>query len=277
MPKSWFITGTLSGFGRIMTEQLLERGDRVVATLLKPEALDALKAKYGDAVLVEELDVTDNRAIRRVVDSAFERLGRIDVIVSNAGYGLFGAAEELADDQIRHQIETNLLGSIQLTRAVLPHLRRQGGGRILQLSSMGGQIAFPGLSLYHTTKWAIEGFFEALVKEVAPFNIEVTLIEPGSARTNFGFGSLVSASPLDAYADTPVGEWRKAVAAYDYSLKGDPAKMVREMIACVDISPAPLRLTLGKDAYGLVHAALSQRLAKLEAQKNIAFSTDFDA
>jgi NADP-dependent 3-hydroxy acid dehydrogenase YdfG len=151
MPRTWFITGTSTGFGRIMTEQLLNRGDRVYATLRKPEMLDDLRGRYGEMLIVEALDVTDTSAIRRVVDQAFNYLGRIDVVVSNAGYALFGAAEEVTDAQIRRQIDTNVVGSIQLVRAALPHLRAQGKGRILQLSSMGGQIALPGLSLYHPT------------------------------------------------------------------------------------------------------------------------------
>jgi NAD(P)-dependent dehydrogenase (short-subunit alcohol dehydrogenase family) len=173
--RTWFITGVSGGFGRHMTEQLLERSDRVAGTARKLEALDDLKTQYGDQLWVASLDVTDTPAIHRVVGEAFAAFGRIDVIVNNAGYGLFGAAEELSDEQINHQINTNVIGSIQVVRAALPHLRAQGGGRILQLSSMGGQIAFPGLSLYHTSKWAIEGFFESTAQDIAPFNIQTTL------------------------------------------------------------------------------------------------------
>jgi NAD(P)-dependent dehydrogenase (short-subunit alcohol dehydrogenase family) len=275
--RTWFITGTSSGFGRLMTEQLLARGDRVAATLRKPEALDELKARYGEALWVETLDVTDTAAIKRVVDAAFAAFGRIDVVVNNAGYGLFGAAEEVTDDQIRHQIDTNVIGSIQVVRAALPHLRRQGAGRILQLSSMGGQIALPGLSLYHTTKWAIEGFFETLVQEIAPFGIEATLVEPGGARTEFGLGSMVVGPPLDAYRTAPFTARRKVLAEGTHRPIGDPDKMVRAMIASVEVSPAPLRLTLGSDAYRLMHEALTRRLAGLETQKAIALETDADA
>lgn len=159
---TWFITGTSSGFGRILSERLLARGDRVAATLRKPEALDDLKARYGEHLWVAPLDVTDTAAIRNVVDQAFSDLGRIDVIVNNAGYALFGAAEEVTDEQIRRQLETNLVGSIQVVRAALPHLRAQGGGRILQMSSEGGQISYPNFSLYHASKWGVEGFIEAV-------------------------------------------------------------------------------------------------------------------
>lgn len=274
MSKNWLITGTSSGFGRIMTERLLERGDKVFATVRKPGALDELKARYHDNLLVDTLDVTDAATVRRVVDRAFATFGRIDVVVSNAGYGLFGAAEEVTDEQIRHQLDTNVIGSIQLVRAALPHLRAQGGGRILQLSSMGGQIALPGLSLYHASKWAIEGFFETLVQEVAPFGIEVTLVEPGGARTEFGLGSMIIAPALDAYRTAPFSARRKVLAEGTHNPVGDPAKMVREMIASVDVSPAPLRLTLGSDAYRLMHDALTRRLALLKAQKDIALATD---
>ena len=271
--RTWFITGTSSGFGLSLTEKLLARGDRVAATLRKLSALDDLKAQYGDRLWIAALDVTDSDAVRTVVDRAFAELGRIDVIVNNAGYGLAGAAEELGDDQIRHQIDTNVIGSIQVIRAALPHLRAQGGGRVLQLSSMGGQIAFPGLSLYHASKWAMEGFVEAAAPEVAPFNIEFTLVEPGSAPTNFGSGR-VSAPAMAVYDNTPAGEIRRALAAGAFPSPGDPAKMAQAMIDSVEQSPAPKRLTLGSDAYTMVRAALVERLSALDAQKEIAFGTD---
>jgi NAD(P)-dependent dehydrogenase (short-subunit alcohol dehydrogenase family) len=273
--RIWFITGTSSGFGRSLTEKLLARGDRVAATLRKVNALDDLKAKYGDRLWIAALDVTDSAAVRSVVDRAFVELGRIDVIVNNAGYGLAGAAEELGDDQIRHQIDTNVIGSIQVVRAALPHLRAQGGGRILQLSSMGGQVAFPGLSLYHTTKWAVEGFVEAVAQEVAPFNIEFTLVEPGAAATNFGSGR-VSAPAMAAYDQTPAGDIRRAFEARAFPSPGDPAKMAQAMIDSIDQTPAPKRLTLGSDAYTMVRAALVERLAALDAQKETAYGTDVD-
>ena len=273
--RNWFITGTSSGFGRSLTEQLLERGDHVYATLRKTAALDNLKQRYGDQLHVASLDVTDAAAVRRVVDEAFRTLGRIDVVVNNAGYGLAGAAEEVTEEQIRHHMDTNVFGSIWVTRASLPHLRAQGGGRILQLASMGGQLAFPNLSIYHASKWAIEGFFESVAQEVAPFNIQVTLVEPGSARTNFGSGSLVAATPMVVYEDTPVGQFRRMAAAGQFPTPGDPNKMASAMIASVERRPAPKRLSLGSDAYVMISAALKERLAALEAQKAIAYSTDF--
>jgi NAD(P)-dependent dehydrogenase (short-subunit alcohol dehydrogenase family) len=214
-------------------------------------------------------------AIGGVVDRAFAALGHIAVIVSNAGYGLMGAAEELTDAQVFHQIDTNLVGSIQLIRAALPHLRAQGGGRLLQLSSMGGQVAFPGGSLYHATKWGIEGFVEAVAQEVASFGIGCTLIEPGGARTDFRHRSAQLGPMLDAYAVSPSRMVNRILADTSHPSPGDPAKMVEIMIACVEQEPAPRRIALGSDAYQIMHAQLSARLAALEAQRDLAYSTDF--
>lgn len=275
MTRTWFITGTSSGFGRMLTEKLLARGDRVAATLRKPGALDDLKAQHGDRLWTALLDVTDADAVRRVVAAAFQETGGIDVVVNNAGYGLFGAGEEVTDDQIRHQIDTNLIGSIQVIRAALPHLRARGGGRILQVSSEGGQIAYPNFSLYHATKWGIEGFIEAVAQEVAPFGIEFTIAEPGPARTEFG-GGLVSAAPMAVYDDTPAGDVRRMIATGAFPVNGDPDRMAQAMIDTVDRSPAPRRLVLGAGSYTRIRAALTERLAALDAQQDIAESADFD-
>jgi NAD(P)-dependent dehydrogenase (short-subunit alcohol dehydrogenase family) len=275
--KTWFITGASSGFGRAMTERLLERGDRVAATARKPERLADLAAQYGDQLWTAELDVTDTATLRAVVERAFAELGRIDVIVSNAGYGTFGAAEELTDAAIEAQIATNLVAPVQLARAVLPHLRAQGGGRIVQLSSAGGQATFPGGNLYHATKWGVEGFFESVMLEVAPFGIEITLVEPGVARTSFGT-SLDIAPALAAYADTVVGQSRQYIESPEgvtANGPGDPDKIADAILASVEVTPAPRRLTLGSDAYGSVHAALAGRIEELEAAKDLAYSTDF--
>lgn len=273
--KTWFITGTSSGFGRVMAEKLLARGDRVAATLRKVGALDDLKAAHGDRLWIATLDVTDTTAVRTVVDRAFAELGRIDVVVNNAGYGLFGAAEELSDDQIRQQIDTNLIGSIAVIRAALPHLREQGGGRVLQVSSEGGQIAYPSFSAYHATKWGIEGFIEAVAQEVAPFGIGFTIAEPGPAKTGFREG-VVRAPAMAAYDGTPAGDIRRAIASGSFALRGDAGKMAQAMIDSVDCDPAPKRLAMGSSSYTSIRAALVQRLAELDAQKEITLSTDAD-
>lgn len=271
--KTWFITGTSSGIGLELARKLLARGDRVAATARKPAVLDALKAQYPDQLWVAKLDVTDTQQVKAVVAQAFAECGPVEVIVSNAGYALFGAGEEVSDEQIVEQINTNLIGSIQVIRAALPLLRAQGGGRILQVSSEGGQIAYPNFSLYHATKWGIEGFVEAVAQEVAPFNIDFTLVEPGPAKTGFAAG-LVSPPAMSAYENTPAGEMRKAIASGNFDIKGDAGKMADAIIASVDTHPAPLRLTLGSDAYQRVRAGLTKRIDALDAQKAIAHSTD---
>ncbi|MBW6421684.1 SDR family oxidoreductase [Rhizobium sp. XQZ8] len=272
--KTWFITGANSGFGRLMAEQLLSRGDRVAATLRKMDALDDLKTRYGDNLWLAELDMTDLSRVRSVVDRAFTELGSIDVIVSNAGYGLFGAAEELTDEQVDHQLATNLEGPIRLIRSALPHLRAQGGGRIIQISTFGGQATLPGGSLYHAGKWGIEGFCDAVAQEVAPFGIDMTIVEPGGARTNFRFGSARVGPALEAYENTPAGMTRKILADTSRLPIGDPAKMVEFIIESANQHPAPRRLVLGSDSYMMIERALSERLEAIRAQKEIAFSTD---
>lgn len=278
MARTWLITGISSGFGREFAEQLLASGDRVAGTLRKLDAVDDLKARYGDRLWTAQLDLTDGPAILAVITRAFAELGRIDVVVNNAGYGLFGAAEGLTDAQIRHQIDTNLVGPIQVTRAALPHLRAQGGGRILAVSTYGGQATYPGASLYHASKWGLEGFFDSLAGEVAPFKIGVTIIEPGGART--GFRSTASermgAAP-QAYDGTPVSMIRTVLDDPKRAPMGDPAKMVRIMIDSVDQEPAPKRIVLGSDSYMMIEKALTERLASVRAQKEAASATDFPA
>lgn len=272
--RTWFITGINSGFGRHLSEQLLERGDRVAGTIRKAGSVDDLLGRYGDRLWIGHLDVTELSAARETVDRAFADLGRIDVIVNNAGYGLFGAAEELTDAQVLHQLQTNLLGSIQVARAALPHLRAQGGGHIVQLSTYGGQATNPGASLYNASKWGIEGFMDSLAKELASFDIRVTIVEPGGARTEFRFDSLATATPLAAYDGTPAAMTRGVSDRSRPSL-GDPAKMASAIIAHVDRSDGPLRLVLGSDAHRFITTALRERLAEIEPQAEIAAITDW--
>lgn len=193
--RIWLITGVSSGFGRELTQQLLDRGDRVVGTVRKLDTVADLVSAYPDTFRVERLDVRDTTAMRGVVERTASEFGRVDVMVNNAGYGLFGAAEELSDEQVVAIIATNLTAPIHMTRAVLPHMRAAGGGRIIQMSTYGGQVAFPGNSLYHASKWGLEGFSESLAQEVAPFGIGVTIVEPGGARTEFRYASAQVAEP----------------------------------------------------------------------------------
>jgi NAD(P)-dependent dehydrogenase (short-subunit alcohol dehydrogenase family) len=273
--KTWFITGISSGFGRHMSGQLLERGDTVAGTVRNLDAVAELKDAYPDRLWLAHLDVTDTAEVHAVVDRAFAELGSIDAVINNAGYGLMGPAEEFSDEQVEHVLDTNLLGSIQVTRSAIPYLRAQGHGRIIQISTFGGLVALPGGSMYHAGKWGIEGFTEALVAELAPFGIGVTLVEPGGARTNFRYGSSQLGTEIEAYRGTPGGAARKMIEDGISVPIGDPAKMAALIIAAADQDPAPKRLVLGSDSYKFIHQALSERLAALEAQKDLAMSTDF--
>jgi NAD(P)-dependent dehydrogenase (short-subunit alcohol dehydrogenase family) len=268
---TWLVTGASRGFGRELTEQLLARGHRVAATLRRPQRLDDLAGRHRDRLWVRALDVTDTAQMRSVVAEAFTDLQRVDVVVSNAGFGVFGAAEDLTDEQVEAMIATNLTASIQLARAVIPYLRAQGGGRLLQLSSMGGHIGFPAFSMYHATKWGIEGFYESLATEVEPFGIRTTLVEPGMIRSTFYQAAThVPVSP--PYRGTPA---ERAPIPLE-QMPGDQAKVVAAMIDAALVPDPPRRLLLGSDAYRLVHDALAARLAGVEAQKDRAASTDVD-
>jgi len=275
MQKTWFITGANSGLGLEMTHQLLADGQKVIATARHPEVLDQLRQDHSDRLDVLPLDLTEPDSIASAIGGAFERHQRVDVIVSNAGYGLFGAAEELTRAQIDRQIATNLAGSIHLIRAALPLLRRQGGGRIMQVSSEGGQIAYPGFSLYHATKWGIEGFVESVVQEVAAFGIEFIIAEPGPTGTNFG-ANLDRAESLAVYEETPAGAIRRGIADGSFDIKGDAARTVAAMISAARSDAPPLRLTLGSTAYASISQALRTRLKALEAQRDVAHSADRD-
>ncbi|WP_018897906.1 SDR family oxidoreductase [Rhizobium sp. 2MFCol3.1] len=273
--RTWFITGVSSGFGRELTQQLLARGDKVVGTVRDLTKIKDLREAYPDAFVATVLEVTDPAAVKATVDAAFSDLGRIDVIVSNAGYGLFGAAEELSDSEIDHIIATNLTGSIQLFRAAIPHLRAQGGGRIIQLSSYGGQVAFAGNSLYHATKWGIEGFAEAVAKEVEAFGIGVTIVEPGGARTEFRYGSAKVANLMPIYDNNPAHTFLQMLDPQNGLAAGDPVRMATRIIESVDIEPAPLRMVLGSQALASTIDTLKARIANFETQADLAASTDF--
>ncbi|MFG2305260.1 SDR family oxidoreductase [Actinacidiphila glaucinigra] len=275
--KTWFVTGASAGIGRSVTEHLLAAGHTVAATARRPEALADLAEQFPKQLWTAVLDVTDTAQLRSVVDRAFAELGRIDVIFSNAGRGSVGAAEELSDAVIDDQIAVNLTAPIHLLRAVLPHLREQGGGRFIQLSTMGSQITTPGASMYHASKWGVEGFMESVIGEVAAFGVGITMVEPGIIRTTFG-ANLDVAEPLPAYASGPVGQVHQYLASSDNitaNAPGDPQKVAAAIIASADTSPAPRRLALGSDAYNAIKAALNGRLVELEAGRDVAHSIDF--
>ncbi|MFG1604919.1 SDR family oxidoreductase [Actinoplanes sp. NPDC049265] len=275
MTATWFITGTSSGFGRLLTEQLLDRGDRVAATLRRPDALDDLRGKYGDRLWVARLDVTEPGEAGRVVDEAFAALGPIDVVVNNAGYGVFASVEEASEEQIRRVVDTNLLGSIHVIRAALPHLRAQGRGRILQVSTAGGQTTYPSFGYYHASKWGIEGFCETVAQEIAPFGIGLTIVEPGATPTGFG-SALDTAKIMPEYERTPAGAVRRALAGGEFPLPNDPARIAAAMIDLVESGRTPLRLPLGSDTWTDIRRSLVARLAEHDAAREVAYSVVSD-
>ncbi|MFJ3927286.1 SDR family NAD(P)-dependent oxidoreductase [Streptomyces sp. NPDC090022] len=252
--KVWFITGTSRGFGRVWAEAALRRGDRVAATARSLDSLDGLVEAYGDAVLPLRLDVRDREAAFAAVAAAHAHFGRLDVVVNNAGYGLFGAVEDITEAQARDQIDTNLFGTLWVTQAALPLLRAQGAGHILQMSSIAGLASWPMLGLYHASKWAIEGLTDALAQEVGRFGIHVTLVEPGPYKTDWRGASAVWAEPGEAYADV-------AEAPSAGSAPGDPAATAGPVLELVDSPNPPLRLLLGATVLDTITASYEERLA----------------
>ncbi|NEC06211.1 oxidoreductase [Streptomyces sp. SID7909] len=275
--RVWLITGASSGFGRSIAEAALAAGDTVVATARRPEALDALVAAHPDRAVAVQLDVTDTARIADVVADTVLWYGRIDVLVNNAGMGLVGAVEETSDRELRDLMDLHFFGPAALVRAVLPHMRRNGSGAVVQMSSMGGRFTFPGVGGYSATKFALEGLSEALAAEVAPHGIKVLIVEPGSFRTGFaGGGALRQSAPLDAYADS-VGPVRSSLPDSDGKQEGDPAKAAAAILTALDAEDTPLRLPLGNDATDAVLGALDASRAETLAWEKVSRSTGFDA
>jgi NAD(P)-dependent dehydrogenase (short-subunit alcohol dehydrogenase family) len=266
--KTWFITGSSRGFGREWAEAALERGDRVAATARDAGSLADLVSTYGHQVLALDLDVTDRAAAFDAVAQAHEHFGRLDVVVNNAGYGLFGAIEEVSEAQARAQIETNLFGALWVTQAALPLLRAQQSGHLVQVSSIGGIVAFAGIGLYHATKWGLEGFSEALSQEVAEFGIHVTLVEPGGFDTDWGGSSAVHAEPLDAYE--PLRERR--AAGRRAATPGRTDATGPAILAVVDADPPPLRVFFGAPPLELAKERYAQRLETWEQWKDVSLA-----
>jgi NAD(P)-dependent dehydrogenase (short-subunit alcohol dehydrogenase family) len=261
-PKVWFITGTSKGFGRIWATAALERGDKVVATARNAFTLSELVERYGDNVLPLALDVTDKAAVDLAVATAHDHFGRLDVVVNNAGYGLFGMVEEVSEQQARDQLETNLFGALWVTQAALPILREQGSGHILQVSSIGGVHAFPALGLYHASKWALEGMSQSLAAEVAELGIHVTLIEPTGYETDWRGASAVQAEQLPAYDGARERRARTFAAAL--RRPGDPEATASAILALVDAEQPPLRLFLGDGPLDLIRPEYAKRIAEWE-------------
>jgi NAD(P)-dependent dehydrogenase (short-subunit alcohol dehydrogenase family) len=268
MPKTWFITGTSRGFGREWAIAALERGDRVAAAARNLDTLRDLAGRFGDALLPIALDVTDRRAAAAAVARTHAHFGALDVVVNNAGYGLFGMVEEISEEQARAQMETNVFGALWVTQAALPFLRAQRRGHILQVSSIGGIVAFPGLGMYHASKWALEGLSQALAGELAPFGIHVTLIEPGGFETDWAGASAVRTEPIPAYEEVrqQIAEFRRAAIGR----RGDPAATGAAILEIVDAEPPPLRAFLGAGPLAMAKAEYARRIAGWETWQPLA-------
>jgi NAD(P)-dependent dehydrogenase (short-subunit alcohol dehydrogenase family) len=268
--KTWFITGTSRGFGREWAIAALERGDTVAATARHPGTLDDLVAKHGQAILPIALDVNDRDAVFAAVRQAHDRFGRIDVVVNNAGYGQFGMVEEISEQEARAQIETNLFGALWVTQAVLPYLREQGSGHILQVSSIGGISAFPNVGMYHASKWALEGISQSLAQEVAGFGIKVTMIEPGGYATDWAGSSAKHAEPLPAYDEFRV-EAQKARAAR-VGNPCDPVASREAVLTLVDSDDPPLRIFFGDGPLAIATRDYESRLATWRAWESVSIA-----
>lgn len=269
MSKTWFITGASSGFGKILAEMLLAKGDSVVLTARRLEPLQAIAAKHGKRALPLKLDVTAAAARAEALQAANDKFGRIDVLANIAGAGAYGALEEFTSEQIRANMELNFFAAAELSREVLPQMRAQKSGHILNLTSIAGLVAFPGNGLYNASKFALEGFTEALHHEVKPFGIRVTLVESGAFRTSFaGAAAMKAAGKIPDYAALDAG-LDEYFASQDGRQMGDPAKGMQVLIDMVESDTAPVRLMLGEDAYQLWEGAVASRnrdLAKWRAR-----------
>jgi NAD(P)-dependent dehydrogenase (short-subunit alcohol dehydrogenase family) len=260
--KVWLITGTSKGFGRVWTQAALERGDKVAATARDISTLSDLVARYGDDVLPLALDVTDQDADNAAVAEAHDHFGQLDVVVNNAGYGLFGSVEEVTPEQARAQIETNLFGALWITQAALPYMREQRAGHIIQISSIGGVNAFPGLGLYHASKWGLEAFSQSLAAEVAGFGIKVTIVEPGGYSTDWAGPSSVQARRMPEYAEM----WDQAAKARAsrQTSPGDPDATGPAILELVDADEPPLRVFFGSAGLGMTRAEYEKRIETWE-------------
>jgi NAD(P)-dependent dehydrogenase (short-subunit alcohol dehydrogenase family) len=277
MTKTWLITGSSRGFGRALAETVLGSGDHAVATARRPEQLDDLRQRYGDRVRVAALDVTDSGAARGAVELAVREFGALDVVVNNAGYAISAPIEDTTDADFRAQLETNLFGVVNVTRAALPVLHKQRSGHFIQFSSIGGRVGgSPGLGAYQTAKFAVEGFSEVLSNEVRPLGIKVTIIEPGGFRTDWG-GSSMTAPPVDADYDQTVGEMNRYRESTVSTWPGDPARAAKIILDITRLDDPPLRLLLGAGAVESARKASDARAAEADRWADVSESADFPA
>jgi NAD(P)-dependent dehydrogenase (short-subunit alcohol dehydrogenase family) len=270
--KVWFITGTSKGFGRVWAEAALARGDRVAATARDVKSLAPLVERYGTQVAAIALDVTDKSAVTAAIAEAHARFERLDVVVNNAGYGLFGAIEEVSEAEARAQLDTNLFGALWVTQAALPIMRAQKAGRILQISSIGGVQAFPIVGLYHASKWGLEGFSQSLAAEVAAFGIKVTIVEPGGFATDWGGSSAKRSAEMAAYegARAAIGAFRRNTTP------GDPEATGSAILKVVDSFDPPLRIFFGSGGLPMTRAEYARRIETWEAWNEISIEAQGD-
>jgi NAD(P)-dependent dehydrogenase (short-subunit alcohol dehydrogenase family) len=274
MSTVFFLTGSSRGLGRAIAQAVLNAGAQLVATARRASSLDDLVARYGDQILPLELDVTDAAAAQAAVARAVERFGRIDVVVNNAGYANLAAVEDITLSDFRAQIETNFFGVVNVTKAALPVLRRQGAGHIIQVSSIGGRLATPGLGAYQSAKWAVGGFSGVLAAEVAPLGIHVTVIEPGGMQTDWA-GSSMQIPPISAPYQPTLGPMAAIHNATNPSL-GDPAKVAQVVLQVAAMDDPPSRLILGSEAYTYATAAARAQAESDERWRELTISTDRD-
>lgn len=274
--KTWFITGVSTGFGRSLAKQALARGDKVAGTLRNAEQFAEFEALAPGRAIAVQADVTNDAQVKSAVERAVQQLGHVDVLVNNAGYGLFGGIEELSDAQIARQMEVNFFGVLRVTRALLPHMRARRSGRILQLSSVAGQTAFPGLGIYNASKWAVEGFSEALAMEVRRLGIKVVIVEPGGFRTDWAGRSMERAQPIADYAES-VGRVAAHLEQVNGNQPGDPEKAAAFMLELADMENPPLRIAFGTDAYDAIKNKLENQLRQLTEWEQKSKSLGFDS
>lgn len=274
MNKIWFITGSSRGLGRNLTEAVLESGDKVAATARDINQLNDLKEKFQDQILPLKLDVTNYDEVHQAVNKAIEHFGRIDVLVNNAGFGIIGAAEAYTSEQVRSQLETNLYAPIEITRAVLPFMRKQKSGRILQISSVGGRVGNPGLTMYQAAKFGLGGFTEALAKEAASLGIFVTSVEPGGFRTDWAGASMTYAEDIEGYE--MVKQRTDFFKGGNFVPVGDPEKAAKVMVDLASHPNPPVHLILGSEAIGILQHADQNRTEEMEKWMNVSLSTDHE-
>ncbi len=273
--KVWFVTGASSGFGKAMTKYAVSQGYKVVATARRKEKLEELANTAPNVILPIAMDVTERTQIKEAVTKALDKFGQIDVLVNNAGYGIVGALEETPEEEFRKQMETNFFGAVAVTQEVLPQLRKQGSGAVVNISSMGGNMSFGGFSAYSASKFALEGASEALAQEVAPFGIKTMIVEPGAFRTEFAGKALKHMPKIKAY-DEVVGSTREFAKGMDGTQEGDPIKAAKAIDKAIQSENTPLRLQLGKDSVEAIRAHAEQLLTDLEYWKDTAENTIFD-